>query len=419
MVLPCCHKPHRRSVHRSAFESCNNIMMTRSGAILRLLFSLSTGSTTPPTGKQNVTIISPPAETAVEPLLLRAARGEAVERTPVWMMRQAGRHMKAYRDLTLLHPTFRERSETPHLSRQISLQPFYAYGVDGVILFSDILTPLPAMGVEFDISEGGKIAIDPIRTRMDFESRMKNTINLRNKACQSVGQVLRELRQEVGNKATVLGFIGLPFTLASYIVEGKTGLATNFHEVRQLMNNDPQLLHDILTTLATNIANYACFQIDSGAQVLQVFDSWAGHLDSDAFASFSFQYQKKVITLIKERYPSTPIIIYMAPGTFSKGGERLPLLAKSGADVVSVDHTVTIREARKVIPRSMGIQGNLDPKILRDGPIEEIQSHVEDILKQCQQYEGNHILNLGHGIEPDTPEDNAAFFVKYAQSFRY
>ena len=391
--------------------------MTRSGALLRLLFSLSTGSTTPPIDIQNVTSIH--TSTAVEPLLLRAARGEAVERTPVWMMRQAGRHMKVYRDLTLNHPTFRERSETPQLSREISLQPFNAYKVDGVILFSDILTPLPAMGVEFDISEGGNIGIDPIRTRMDFEARLKKTMDLRNDACQSVGQVLRELRQDVGNEATVLGFIGLPFTLASYVVEGKTGLATDFQEVRQLMKHDTQLLHDILSTLAKNVANYACFQIDNGAQVLQVFDSWAGHLDSDDFASFAFQYQKKVISLIKETHPSTPIIIYMAPGTFSKGGKRLSMLANSGADVVSIDHTVTIREARRLIPRSIVIQGNLDPKILRDGPIDAIQSHVEDILTQAHQYGGNHILNLGHGIEPDTPEGNAAFFVKYSQAYHH
>jgi uroporphyrinogen decarboxylase len=321
--------------------------------------------------------------------------------------------MAAYRRLVDKYPTFRERSEIPEVSLQISLQPFFAYGVDGVILFSDILTPLPAMGVDFAISEGGHIAIEPIRTRAAL-GKMKRIDT--ETACPFVGEVLRGLRREVADRATVLGFVGLPYTLATYLVEGKTGSATDFAEIRKLRETDSELLHDMLALLADNIADYACYQIDCGAQVLQVFDSWAGHLDDEEYNSFALPYQKRVVDAIKRRHPDTPIIIYMAPGEHSRGGKRLGQLAQSGADIVSVDHTVDIGEARRILPNSVGIQGNLDPKLLRDGPLEEIKAETERILSTISGT--RHIMNLGHGILPDTPEEHANFFVKTAQEFR-
>mmetsp|Transcript_25345 Transcript_25345/g.54849 ORF Transcript_25345/g.54849 Transcript_25345/m.54849 type:complete len:333 (-) Transcript_25345:1308-2306(-) len=328
------------------------------------------------------------------------------------MMRQAGRHMQAYRDLVDRYPTFRQRSEIPDVSRDISLQPFRAYGVDGVILFSDILTPLPAMGVDFDISEGGTISIQPVRTREAFAKLKRIDVQT---ACRFVGQVLGDLRAEVGHSAAVLGFIGLPFTLASYVVEGQTGVASGFSQTRRLRQEDPKLLHDILSLLANNIADYACYQIDSGAMIIQVFDSWAGHLPDGAFREFAFPYQKRVIDEIKRRHPETPIIIYMAPGEYSREGRRLAQLARTGADIVSIDHTIDFRRAREIIPDGIGIQGNLDPKVLRDGPLEEIREQTERILEAARGT--RHIMNLGHGIEPDTPESHAAFFVKIVQSY--
>ena len=155
-----------------------------------------------------------------EPLLLRAAKGERVERVPVWMMRQAGRHMQVYRDLVANHPTFRERSEVPDLSYEISMQPYRAYKVDGVILFSDILTPLPGMNVEFDILEKeGPVIREPYRSQERVDSITKLDPA---KSMPFVGEVLGRLREEVGSDATVLGFVGLPFTIATYLVEGKT-----------------------------------------------------------------------------------------------------------------------------------------------------------------------------------------------------
>ncbi len=356
------------------------------------------------------------AATEQEPLLLRAARGEKVERTPVWMMRQAGRHMKVYRDLVAKYPTFRERSEIPEAALEISLQPFRAYGVDGVILFSDILTPLPAMGVEFQISEGGAISIPPIRTEADLAKFKGKGEFDATTACPFVGEVLGKLREEVGNKATVLGFVGLPFTLASYLVEGKTGTTSGFAEVKKMREENPELLHGILSKLADNIGDYACYQVDQGAQVIQVFDSWAGHLPKDQYETFAMPYQKRVVEAIKAKHPTTPVIIYMAPDIHSKDGQFLDLLATTGVNCVSLDYTVDFADVRAKMPDHLALQGNLDPKLLRDGPLDKIKEETEKIL-QAGAHNG-HVMNLGHGIEADTPEPHAKFFVDTVQGFR-
>jgi len=355
-----------------------------------------------------------------EPLLLRAARGEQVERTPVWMMRQAGRHMAAYRALVSKYPTFRERSETPEVSLEVSLQPWRAYGVDGVILFSDILTPLPAMGVDFSISEAGGITIAPIRDREAFKRMTEHGPFDPASAVPFVGDVLGKLRETVdGSGATVLGFVGLPFTLGTYLIEGATGTKTGFAEMRGLRESDPELCRDILSLLAKNIADYAIYQIDAGAQVIQVFDSWAGHLTPEEFDEWAAPYQKSVVASIKERRPEVPVIIYMAPDTHSKAGQLLERLAASGADVVSVDHTIELGEAKRRLAaagfENVGLQGNLDPEILRDGPPERILEETSKILAQA----GNtgHVMNLGHGIEATTPEPYAALFVDHVHAY--
>ncbi|KAJ1448029.1 Uroporphyrinogen decarboxylase [Pelagophyceae sp. CCMP2097] len=333
------------------------------------------------------------------------------------MMRQAGRHMAAYRALVEKYPTFRDRSETPEAALEISLQPWKSYGVDGVILFSDILTPLPAMGVDFDISEGGAIKIQPIRTREALAGLKKIEVKT---AAPFVGEVLGKLREAVGNTATVLGFIGLPFTLASYCVEGKTGTTTGFAEIAAMRENDPALLHDLLALLADNIADYACYQIESGAQVMQIFDSWAGHLPEPAYREFALKYQQRVVKTIKARHPTTPIIIYAAPDVHSRDGKLLHLLVEAGADVVSIDHTVALDSSivASTIPAALGIQGNLDPKVLRDGPLSLIKEQTEAILKAGMD-RGFHMMNLGHGIEATTPEPHAKFFVDTVQNYKY
>lgn len=322
------------------------------------------------------------------------------------MMRQAGRHMQEYRDLVKKYPTFRERSEIAEVSTEISMQPWRAYKTDGIILFSDILTPLPGMGVDFTIEEKTGPKIKPMRT-WEAVNKMHKIDSA--KACPFVAETLRDLKKNVGNEATVLGFVGLPWTLATYLVEG--GTSKEYLEIRKMAFSDPKLLHAMLSKLACNIADYAIYQIENGAQVIQVFDSWAGSLSPRDYDEFVLPYQKQVISAIKEAHPEVPTIMYI-----KQSGALLERMAASGVDIISLDWTVTIPEARKRIGDKIGIQGNMDPCILL-GPKEIIKERAEEILAQGGGR--NHVMNLGHGIEADTPEENAKFFIDTVKNYRF
>ena len=332
------------------------------------------------------------------PLLLRAARGESVERPPVWMMRQAGRYMKVYRDLRDRHPSFRERSENPDLSYEISMQPFEAFKPDGVILFSDILTPLPGMGIDFDIVESkGPIIQNPIR-----DINQVNALNHLEpqESMPFVGEVLGRLRSSVGNQAAVLGFVGAPWTLAAYVVEGKS--SKNYAVIKAMAFQEPELLHQLLNHFAESIARYLRYQIDSGAQVVQMFDSWAGQLSPLDYDNFAAPYQKKVVDLVKQTHPDTPIILYI-----SGSAGVLERMAQTGVDIISLDWTVDMAEGCSRLPTHMGIQGNVDPGLLFGTPA-AIRERIADTVKKAKGR--RHILNLGHGILPGTPEENAKVF---------
>ena len=332
------------------------------------------------------------------PLLLRAARGESVERPPVWMMRQAGRYMKVYRDLRDRHPSFRERSENPDLSYEISMQPFEAFKPDGVILFSDILTPLPGMGIDFDIVESkGPIIQDPIRQIQQIEGLRELEPK---ESMPFVGEVLSRLRKSVGNQAAVLGFVGAPWTLAAYVVEGKS--SKNYAVIKAMAFQEPELLHQLLDHFAISIATYLRYQIDSGAQVVQMFDSWAGQLSPLDYDTFAAPYQKKVVELVKQTHPNTPIILYI-----SGSAGVLERMAQTGVDFVSLDWTVDMAEGCNRLPENIGVQGNVDPGLLFGTP-EAIRTRIVDTVLKAKGR--RHILNLGHGILPGTPEDNAKVF---------
>ena len=299
----------------------------------------------------------PMAETL--PLLLRAARGESVERPPVWMMRQAGRYMKVYRDLRDRHPGFRERSENPDLSYEISMQPFHAFHPDGVILFSDILTPLPGMGIDFDIIESRGPLIEPaIRNQAQVEALRPLEPEA---SVPFVGEVLRRLRQDVGGQATVLGFVGAPWTLAAYAVEGCS--SKTYAVIKAMAFQEPALLHQLLGHLADSIATYVRYQIDSGAQVVQLFDSWAGQLSPIDYDVFAAPYQKKVIELVKATHPDTPLILYI-----SGSAGVLERMARTGVDFISLDWTVDMADGCARLPAHLGVQGNVDPGLLFGTP---------------------------------------------------
>ncbi|MDB9304213.1 uroporphyrinogen decarboxylase [Nodularia spumigena CS-591/12] len=340
------------------------------------------------------------------PHLLRAARGEVVDRPPVWMMRQAGRYMKAYRDLREKYPSFRDRSEIPEVAIEVSLQPWRAFAPDGVILFSDIVTPLPGLGIEMDIAEGkGPIIHSPLRTQEQID-RLRS---LEPEAeLPFIKTILQALRQEVGNQSTVLGFVGAPWTLAAYAVEGKG--SKTYSVIKNMAFSDPTMLHQLLGKLADAIAVYARYQIDCGAQVVQMFDSWAGQLSPQDYDTFALPYQQRVFQQVKETHPDTPLILLVSGSAGVL--ERMP---KSGADIVTVDWAVDMAEARARLGKHVKVQGNLDPGVLF-GSKEFIRDRILDTVRKAGNW--GHILNLGHGVLPETPEENVAFFFETAKQLK-
>ncbi len=340
------------------------------------------------------------------PCLLRAAHGEVVDRPPVWMMRQAGRYMKAYRELREKYPSFRERSEIPEVAIEVSLQPWRAFAPDGVILFSDIVTPLPGLGIDMDIEEGkGPIIHSPIRTQTQVD-------HLRplepESALPFIKTILQALRQEVGDKSTVLGFVGAPWTLAAYAVEGKG--SKTYSIIKNMAFTDSAILHQLLGKLADAIAIYVRYQIDCGAQVVQMFDSWAGQLSPQDYDTFALPYQQRVFQQVKLTHPDTPLILLV-----SGSAGVLERMAKSGADVVTVDWTVDMADARDRLGKQVKVQGNIDPGVLF-GSKQFIRERILDTVRKAGSW--GHILNLGHGVLPETPEENVAFFFETAQQLQ-
>lgn len=346
------------------------------------------------------------SEVAVAPLLLRAARGELVDRPPVWMMRQAGRYMKKYQELAKRHPSFRERSENPDLSIEISLQPWEAFRPDGVILFSDILTPLPGMGIPFEIPDKGPVIDPPLRTKEQINK--VHPIDCEATA-PFVRQTLQTLRKEVAGEAAVLGFVGAPYTLATYCIEG--GSSKSYVTIKKMAFTEPELLHSLMKKLADNIAAYCIYQIEAGAQVVQMFDSWAGQLSPIDYDVFAAPYQKHVVDTVKLAHPEVPFILYI-----SQGGTLLERMAATGVDIISVDWTVDMADARKRLGPAVGVQGNIDPAVLL-GSKELITERTLDTIHKAGRT--GHICNLGHGVHPKTPEEHVAHFFKTVQDFRY
>ncbi|GFH14454.1 uroporphyrinogen decarboxylase [Haematococcus lacustris] len=339
-------------------------------------------------------VLAAPVSSA-DPLMLRALRGEAVERPPVWMMRQAGRYMKVYQELVKKHPSFRERSENVDLSVEITLQPWHAFKPDGVVLFSDILTPLAGMNIPFDIGSGN----GPVKQVAKL---------IPQESCAFVGESLKQVAAAVGSSAAVLGFVGAPFTLATYIVEG--GSSKNFAHIKRLAFGQPEVLHALLDKLADNIADYCRYQADTGAQVIQIFDSWASELMPQDFDVFSGPYINKVITSFRSTHPHVPIILYI-----SGGGGLLERMAACRPDCISIDQSVDIVDGIKRVGTGFAVQGNMDPGILF-GSRSTIEARVMDVIKKSRSQGVRHVMNLGHGVLPGTPEENVATYFEVART---
>ena len=344
---------------------------------------------------------------SADPLMLRAIRGEDVERPPIWMMRQAGRYMKIYQDLCKKHPTFRERSETVDLAVEISLQPWDAFKPDGVILFSDILTPLSGMDIPFDIVKGtGPIIMNPVRSMEDVKAIKPLEPDV---SVPFVGESLGLLRKAVGNDAAVLGFVGAPFTLASYIVEG--GTSSHYKVIKKMAFDEPEIYHALLDSITDSVITYVKYQADSGAQVVQIFDSWASEFSPADFDKYCLPYLTRIVREVKQTHPDLPLILYS-----SGSGGFLERLKTTGADVISLDGTVDMADARARLGADQAVQGNMDPVHLF-AKKEFIVDKVHDTIKKA----GNkkHVMNLGHGVMQGTPEENVATFFQTVRDYRY
>ena len=323
-------------------------------------------------------------------------------------MRQAGRYMADFRAYSDRIP-FRERSETAEIAVELSLQPWRAFKPDGVIMFSDILTPLPALGIEFDVIKGkGPVIASPLRSR-EAVAALRPLADA-DAALPFIRPILTALRAEVGNASTVLGFVGTPWTLAAYAVEGKAD--KHCMATKTMMRRDPALLHSLLNHLTESLITYVVHQIDCGAQVVQLFDSWAHHLSPSQFAEFSMSYAERVIAGVRAVRPGTPLILHANGGTGKHG-----LLASTAADVVGLDWSTSMADARSTFGPSRTLAGNVDPMELFGGDA-AIAAAVERCLLDADASgaaRGRHILNVGHGVAQGTPEEAVALFCELAR----
>jgi uroporphyrinogen decarboxylase len=314
--------------------------------------------------------------------------------------------MNVYRELCKRHPSFRERSEVAALSTEISLQPYRAYHPDAVIMFSDILTPLPGMGITFDIPERGPVVSPPVRNYDDLRRFREMDPH---RSTPFVRETLQTLRRVVEPDVAVLGFVGAPWTLLTYCIEG--GSSQTYSQIKKMAFTEPALLHELLAKVTDNLVIYASFQIECGADAIQIFDSWAGQLSPTDFDEFASPYLNRLVQKVKEFHPETPLILYI-----NQGSHLLERMRETGVDVVSVDWTVDIQEARARLGSHVAVQGNMDPACLL-GSRDLIQRRAYEIMGKAGKT--GHIMNLGHGVLPETPEENVLEFFHLVRAYRY
>ncbi|XP_039686627.1 uroporphyrinogen decarboxylase 1, chloroplastic isoform X1 [Medicago truncatula] len=356
--------------------------------------------------KFTLTCSAASSSSSSDPLLVKAARGDPVSRPPAWMMRQAGRYMAIYRKLAEKHPSFRERSETTDLIVEISLQPWKAFRPDGVIIFSDILTPLPAFGIDFDIEDvRGPVIQSPIRS----EEGLKVLHPIDFDKLRFVGESLKILQQEVGGDAAVLGFVGAPWTLATYIVEG--GTTRTYTNIKSMCHTAPHILRTLLSHLSKAIADYIVFQVESGAHCIQIFDSWGGQLPPHMWELWSKPYIKEIVNLVKKKCPDTPLVLYI-----NGNGGLLERMVDTGVDVIGLDWTVDMADGRRRLGSGIGVQGNVDPASLFS-PLTSLTEEIQRVVRSAGPRQ--HILNLGHGVLVGTPEEAVAHFFDVARSLKF
>jgi uroporphyrinogen decarboxylase len=334
---------------------------------------------------------------------LDACRRRPTDVRPVWFMRQAGRYMKQYRDLRAKH-TILEICKRPDLAAAVTLQPVEVLDVDAAIIFADLLLPVEPMGLKLEFISGEGPSIDnPVRTSHDVDTlSISNTDEL-----AYVGESIQIVARALGGKVPVIGFVGAPFTLASYMIEG--GPSRTFLRTKQLMYRDEVLWRRLMGKIVDVLGPFALMQVGAGARAIQVFDSWVGALGPDDYVRYVAPYSRALIERI--RSSSVPVIHF---GTGAAGFFKE--LHAAGGDVMGVDWRINIDQVWMDISYRSAVQGNLDPAVLF-APLPELKARVHELLKRTGTRPG-HIFNLGHGILPETPVDNVKAVVQIVRDFR-
>jgi uroporphyrinogen decarboxylase len=334
---------------------------------------------------------------------LDACRRRPTDVRPVWFMRQAGRYLKPYRDIRAKHGIL-EICKRPDLAAAVTLQPVEILDVDAAIIFADLLLPVEPMGLKLQFVAGEGPQIDnPIRTSSDIDSlSISNTDDL-----GYVGESIQLVTKALGGRVPVIGFVGAPFTLASYMIEG--GPSKTFLETKQMMYREETLWRRLMGKLVDVLGSFALLQVSAGARVIQVFDSWVGALGPDDYVRYVQPYSRALIERI--RSTGAPVIHF---GTGAAGFFRE--LHAAGGDVMGVDWRVNIDQAWMDISYRSAVQGNLDPAALFS-PLPELRNRVHELLRRTGTRPG-HIFNLGHGILPETPVDNVKAVVQLVRDFK-
>lgn len=336
---------------------------------------------------------------------LAACRRESVDRTPIWLMRQAGRYMPEYRAIKEKFPSILDMVKRPDVAAEITMQPVRAFDIDAAIIFADILTLLEPMGIKLEFVKGeGPIIHNPIRDRAAINALTDATPE---SSLSFTLDAIRLVKKELNGKLPLIGFSGAPFTLACYAIEG--GATRDFLRTKTLMYQSPKDWHALMDKLAVNIGRYLAAQVEAGADVLQLFDSWVGALSPEDYRRFVLPHTQKCIRIAQEKH-RVPFIHF---GTGTSG--MLQLIRDAGGDVIGVDWRIDLTDAWQQIGRQRAIQGNMDPIILFSS-VEEIERQAGHILESVRGKAG-HIFNLGHGVLEHTPVDNVKRLVDFVHEY--
>jgi len=335
-------------------------------------------------------------------IFVDACFGRPTPYTPVWMMRQAGRYLPEYMAVRAKAGTFLDLCHAPEMAAEVTLQPVDIVGVDAAIMFSDILVVPNEMGMALDFVKGeGPVFAKPIQSMEDVDALLGGEAAA--DKLTYVYETLHIVRERLADDKALIGFTGAPWTLATYMIEGQ-GTKT-YNVVKKLIYTDPDLMHALLAKVTDVVKHYLAKQIEAGADVVQIFDSWAAALEKEAYFEFSWNYMKEIAAWIKERYPHIPIIM------FPKGiGAYLDEI-DGDFDVFGVDWGTPIEIAKAKLGDRYVLQGNMEPTRLysQEATTESIK-HIQSIMQSKR-----HIFNLGHGILPDVPVENAQHFVRTCQ----